>query len=745
MNRVDTRHILRWLLVSFFLAGAISLVLPQPAVASEEKWASNVKESQQSAQDEAFQLFIPVMLNTPLPSSETLIRSAEERGEIDLETSLLYQFYAMVGDDRLPHRFRGDDSLVKDSQVPVHTVLQLDQLSPAGRQALEPFLRPPAYTDSWYEARRSFGTQELNQDDPDPELPPCVDLADGWTSIERFGFKVWLSDPAQMAMAEAIIELLNDTIRPKLHDLLGVTPLNDANIDCNGGSDSYDIYLLSDEIMGNVLGAVGPIDVENTTDCKLPTYMMINDGLPLTSTESETLSTTLAHEYMHTMQYSYALSNCNDYENGDWLEATAEWAIDFIYPDDNIEHHWAYRYLANNNVGYKDWGHRYDKSGYAAYLFPFYLVRRSGDASLIARIFEAWLTDVYYTRAVDTVIDGGFARHWPEFALYNLNFPPYDFYQRWDSMSSAIQVAVEDFILQEVDPLVKYGEWRQRDLDAELHRYALTEYEQPNGMVVFFNLDKVVQNESVQLRHFHISGADTLPAFDDLSDQERFYYCLEEQDPDTLASLFVLTNSDIYERGVTGQGEFAIAQLLMGCYKWRLQSHMLIETQWTDEEASWEGSIDVNASVIFTCTNIIDNYNGLFGLEFIPEEGQMEVSVRGELQNQAGTTNCGVDFTYPITPNEDSWLNVFIGIGEEDVQSGYIARGMTDVSGIAWRNCLGENEEIAGPTDWLSTREILSFEDGFLFNGDYTETEPLENEDGTRTVTHSWEFTALSD
>ena len=714
-------------------------------MASEEKWASNVREGQPSAQDDAFQLFIPVMLNTPLPSSETLIRSAEERGEIDLETSLLYQFYAMVSDDRLPHRFRGDDSLVKDSQVPVHTVLQLDQLSPAGRQALEPFLRPPAYTDSWYEARRSSGSQGLKQNDPDPELPPCVNLADGWTSIERSGFKVWLSDPTQMAMAEAIIEALNDTIRPKLHDLLGVVPLNDANMDCNGGSDSYDIYLLSNEIMGGVLGVVAPVDVKNTTDCKLPTFMMINDGLPLTSTESETLSTTLAHEYMHTMQYSYALSNCTDYGNGDWIEATAEWAIDFVYPNDNVEHGWAEIYLAGNNRFNKDWGHRYDKIGYAAYLLPFYLVRQANDPALIARMFEAWLTDVYYTRGVDTVIEGGFAQRWPEFALYNLNHPPYNLYQQWDNIPRAIQVAIEDIVLNEVDPLVKYGEWRQRDFAGELHRYGFAEFEQSKGLAVFFNVEDVLEKEPVQLRHFSVSFGDDLPAFDDLSDKERYIYCLEEQNPNTEGSLFVLTNSDILDVSLANHKEFALIHLLMGCYKWRLQSQMLVDTQWTDEEAAWNGSIDVRATVTFSRTNIIDNYNGLFGLEFIPEEGQMEVAVRGELQNRAGTTNCGVDFTYPITPNEDSWLNVFIGIGDEDVQSGYIARGMTDVSGITWRNCLGENVEIAGPTDWLSTRELLNFENGFLFNGDYTETEPLENEDGTRTVTHSWEFTALSD
>jgi len=744
----------------FILFLPIAFFIPlsaQPVPVVEVDWRKLAGQAEETVEQQIFQLFLPLISTAARPSSEELILAAEEAAIIDLETSLLYQFYAMYNDSRLPQQYRGDDRFVIDAAVMQRASLAFSQLSEAGQAALLPFLIPPAYTDSWFEARRNETPREVLHGHGGFEPDPCIGLSGNWTIIERNGLKVWLSDPAQIANAEALVEELNSTIRPALQNLLNVVPLSDAGIECNGGSDSYDIYILPAEVMGYTAGAVGNIQRDLAT-CMAPSFMVIRDDLPLSSETGYTLFDILAHEYMHTMQRAYDFRACNydrfsleGFTLYKWLEATAQWAIDFVYSDSNIEHHNARAYLNTNNVAHNlsnDRGLFFFKNDYDSYLFPFYLTHQAQDSRLIPRLYKSWETYALATEGVDQVINGGLQQRWPEFALYHLNRPPYDFYYQWDQIPHTTRVPINTIGMSAHHPLLRQGEWQQRDFSGEMHRYATVSYESNSGLVVITNMDKVVETESIQLYHFPLNfplnEGEELPAFQDLSNQKEYAVCLEEAEPKVVGSLFVLTNSEILREIVPVIDKLELKYLAMGCNQWRLQSNMLVESHWIDTEATWDSSTAITATVLFSRTDIIVN-GELYGLEFAAASGQLEVAVRGMLQNRIGTTHCAADFTYPVSLQDEAWLNLFIGTTGESVEAGYIGQGITDVSGITWRNCMGQIEEIQGPVDWFYTRDIRNFDHGFAFSGSLTETIPLEDEDGTKTLTHSWALTALPD
>src|SRR6266508_1571207 len=63
----------------------------------------------------------------------------------------------------------------------------------------------------------------------------------------------------------------------------------------------------------------------------------------LVKSNEKHLLATVAHELMHAYQFAFKISNCGDFR---WFEeATATWAEDYVYPDDQDEHDYAGAFL----------------------------------------------------------------------------------------------------------------------------------------------------------------------------------------------------------------------------------------------------------------------------------------------------------------------------------------------------------------------------------------------------------------
>ncbi len=124
---------------------------------------------------------------------------------------------------------------------------------------------------------------------------------------------------------------------------------------------------------------------------------------------------TLAHEFMHAIEFAHRYATC---ENVSWWdEGVANWAADFVYPGDNVEQQrwpdWLRDPLAMGSIADDD---------YEA--FPFWtMLQRTLGTGVLRQIF-AQLGGQASVPAVNAAIPGGYARQWPRFAMHLLNQPP---------------------------------------------------------------------------------------------------------------------------------------------------------------------------------------------------------------------------------------------------------------------------------------------------------------------------------
>ncbi len=315
---------------------------------------------------QTFSLFLPFVSHQRLPSSFELIDRALARGEINEEAALIYQVFATLGDERLPARFRGDNSGIIDSDAVSEATRRFADLSPATRETLVPFLVPPVYAGSWYDIRTNGQVAAANMPAGPVNLieDRCKELAQGLLiPLESDHFVVWYPpfDNGFWLRANEISRNLEERIYPILTDLLR-EPLSDAGLGCNPSDGRLDVYVPYAPIPGkeNVLAMVS---VYPNHGCKAaPTYMQVLQQGP-----SEV--NTMAHEFMHMIQFAYNPAvECFD---SWWIEATANWAIDYFEnmdsaADDQAEQNYSEWYLTetNHQLILADGKHEY-----GAYLF----------------------------------------------------------------------------------------------------------------------------------------------------------------------------------------------------------------------------------------------------------------------------------------------------------------------------------------------------------------------------------------
>lgn len=459
----NTRHALRTIRLILIVAAAwLGLALWPGAVSAHEYTPEPDRVvAAPTAPGETHTLFFPLLGHQPLPTSFTLIEQARERGEIDDETALVYQVFATFGDERLPIRFRGDDSGVIDSDAVSEATLRFADLSPTTRETLVPFLIPPVYAGSWYDLRMNaqIGASQVMTGPVEFITERCQEVADDLLiPLETDHFVVWFppNDSQFFQRALQISANLENRIYPILTDLF-IEPKKDTGLGCNPSDGRHDVFMVYDPIpdYDNVLAMVSLYPGQ---DCKAAaTYMQV-----LQQGDSEVAI--MAHEFMHMIQRSYNPAvECFDPW---WKESTANWAIDYfeaIDPaaDSQAEHGYAEAYLESTHRQLVDVGEGDDIREYGAYLWPFYLSHYTGSyrPQLIAEIYAA--TEVAgkgnLYKVIDDLVDGGWETRWPEFAAFNPNLAPKNLYEQWDQLQVRWQSGT------------KFGSWNNMTQDDDLY------------------------------------------------------------------------------------------------------------------------------------------------------------------------------------------------------------------------------------------------------------------------------------
>lgn len=350
-----------------------------------------------------------VAIGEPLPPQATsyqLIDQAVDDGILDGQAGLIYKFYASFGDSRLPAQYRGNDGGVFENPAVFDLPGIWDALSQKTRDALAPFLMAPPEAGSWFQQRLSLG-------------------ADGpadWVSVDAptVPVKFWYhsSHPQDAQRVQAYVEALESTIWTSLVGYMGRQPLPDCGATCpgGGGDTRLDIYIVDESVRSMV-------QPQFNTCGAAPVFMLL---------ARDKSNAILAHEIMHTIQFAFnPAGSCNEYQ---WfMEASAQWAMDYVYPGSPNEEQAAAPDLLDRPELPLDL--RADPHWYGAYLFPFYLTRLKGQPNAVRAIWEKSETSASSLAAINNATQGGFEGAWPDFALKNWNRGPVDDYNDVDGLT----------------------------------------------------------------------------------------------------------------------------------------------------------------------------------------------------------------------------------------------------------------------------------------------------------------------
>jgi hypothetical protein len=398
-----------------------------------------------------------------VPSSLDKLQAAEQAGQLDADTGLLYRLYAYFDRDQLPAEYQGDDRALPDEPNDVFDGLveRMDAMSPAVRAHVLPFLLRPGEPGSFWNAPPSAATPAA------PALaylsgvaaPGAVALAAQaaatatavplvWAAVDspNTNTRVWYPTPAP-GSGEGLTKIAanlaqeidaSEMWKKEKETMLGkYEPCSDAHLVPNGGDGRLDLYLVA-------AGEGGPrnVDASNTRvmkpringvfikprqvpgRCPLAGYILLNSDR-----DWDHLRTTAAHELFHAFQSAVTVNSARPGWSW-WGEASATWAKDLVYPRLNLEHEylwdgqWAW---VENRIGPL---HRYGEGKvwqYGAYIWPFYLTHGGGALpEYIGRLWEASKD----TQPIQVMAEiNGWDDLWKQMALWNWNEGPADVYR----------------------------------------------------------------------------------------------------------------------------------------------------------------------------------------------------------------------------------------------------------------------------------------------------------------------------
>jgi hypothetical protein len=435
------------LIRTIYILALLGLLLGGSLAARAEPGAGQPTAAQRS-------LYLPLVAAPGAQSSDELIDAAVERGEIDAETALIYHVFVAFGDPRLPARYRGDDSKPSEREIVGQLIERFNQLSPQAKATLEPFTIPPYHTGSWWGAR--FGPARTSTPSLSPAELRCgqtgkVDdpLFNQWHYVDSTGGAVRIWWQARYAADEAKARnyaKVVDDIWLKLAALMRRQPLSDeGNIkSCRGGDNRLDISLVD-------LGNNGETWPYTSDPVATPSYILLQRSAGIG---------TLIHELMHSFQFAYDVAGTYS-EYRWWREATASWAIHYVDPAFNYEHRYAGHFLGAPELPLEFYSleeqHRGYSHQYGAYLLPLFQQLRTGQPDFVRSSWEQFEHFTNSLAAINSLLDGGFGKQWPEFTLRNINQPPVDDYHKADKLIDYARLKLNQRVELQGAPSVAYA------------------------------------------------------------------------------------------------------------------------------------------------------------------------------------------------------------------------------------------------------------------------------------------------
>ena len=378
----------------------------------------------------------PGRSSSPVPAIEadsaTKIDAAERAGTIDHDTALMYKLYASLAYGSLPAAYQSSNPAAPEATTILDELSgRLDALPPELRAKVAPFFLRPTDPESFWQTRSATAAVDAGA----IALAAFHDVTEyAFVDAKQTSVRVWYAVPggsSEQGLAQRLAdEIDSSTMWAKEKTaMLGHEPCTDANSPNNGGDGRLDVYLVyplsgldwggrkdtlrSDAKGRFISGADIPEPVERP-GCPLTSHIIVNATL-----DFDHLKNAMAHELFHAFQLSFKNAALDDRDW--WAEASATWAMDLVYPTLNFEQPYLDGYWSKAG-GFEE-GPLDSTTGaaaYGAYLWPFYLVQKSGDkgGTVVGQLWQASETQSPI-QAISHL--PGWSDSFKEFALWNWN------------------------------------------------------------------------------------------------------------------------------------------------------------------------------------------------------------------------------------------------------------------------------------------------------------------------------------
>lgn len=526
-------------------------------------------------------------------SSGELISGAEERGEIDSETALIYQVFARFGDPRLPARFRGDDRRVSDIEVSGEVLARYATISDAGRATLEPFLVPPFHAGGWWELQHSPNIAA----DPAPAAVRCGQSGDadvpltGWNYVDSSGgrVRVWwqtryVDDEAKARAYAGQI----DQIWLRLAALLRREPPSDEGEErlCRGGDNKLDIAIV------DLVGTGGEVWPYTFGSAATPSYMLMDRDVG---------RSTLIHELMHSFQFAFPTAGPY-MEYMWWREGTAAWSEHYIDPGVNSEHRHAPSFMSVPDMPLetfinvnKPQGTRGRAHQYGTYLLSLYQQLNGGGPDFVRQSWEAFATKANSLEAVNGLLAGGFGETWPKFIRNNVNRPPVDQYKQADTLEHRYPFMERHEVALGGSPALIYPlDGRVPHLAAHTTYFKFTDLSARS--VAFENpyANRNFPTASVQAIYYTQDGRRHV---EDWTNQQWTTFCRDVKAERIEELVIVIGNSEWANRSAklapASQPQLHVTN--MACRGWEVS----VQAEVTDRGPTWEKTTTMTTTAVF--------------------------------------------------------------------------------------------------------------------------------------------------
>lgn len=334
-------------------------------------------------------------------TAEARIAAAAAAGRVDADTALVYRVYAQFADPALPSEYAGPSEPAPNALQ--EAVVRWASLSTAAQSALRPFVTPPIYNESWF-------AQQLNGTAPNParpagqvrrfDAPDNCTLASFVPQLERRSTAnvniyalplVFDRTVNTLDYLGNLVERIYETETSALNRF----PKSDRDLPCNGGDGKLDVYIFptlttKPDAFPSVAGQCQDVAAYVLINWLDASFLAAAAPGGDASFGARYLANGLASAFMRAIQLGMTRSAaCSDYLWSD--RATAEWAKDLVFPDDNFEG----RSPLRGDPSYFDYLNKgvskpiEQSTDGSAYIFFQFVARKYG-TGYIKQIFDAW-------------------------------------------------------------------------------------------------------------------------------------------------------------------------------------------------------------------------------------------------------------------------------------------------------------------------------------------------------------------